>query len=136
VAGWFDAGSALRAVTPTRLADTRAGGGRLAPGGVLAVDAPAGAATVVVTATAVDPGGAGYLTAYPCGSGPPTASALNYETGQVVANLAFVAAGTDGRVCVTSYAAADVVVDLAAWAPAGTGGQPSAPVRLVDTRTT
>ena len=134
VAGWFDAGSPLQAVTPTRLADTRASGGRLAAGGVLAVDTPAGGGTVVVTATAVDPAGAGYLTVYPCGSPPPTASALNYEAAQVVANLAVVATGSGGQVCVTSYAAADVVVDLAASAPAGAGGRPAAPVRLVDTR--
>jgi hypothetical protein len=39
-----------------------------------------------------------------------------------VANLAVVAAGTGAQICVTSYAAADVVVDLAAWAPPGDGG--------------
>ena len=142
VAGWFGAGSPLQPVNPTRLADTRATGDRLAPGGVLAVDAPAVAATAVVTATAVNPAGPGYLTVYPCGTPPPVASTLNYEVSGVVANLAVVGVGpadagggsTHGQVCITSYAAADVVVDLAGWAPPGTGYQPAGPVRLADTR--
>ncbi len=136
VAGWLDAGAAWQPVTPTRLADTRVTGGRLTAGGVVAVDAPTGAGTLVVTATAVDPAGPGYLTAYPCGTAPPVASALNYEAGPAVANLAVVAAGAGGQVCITSYAPADVVVDLAAWAPGGASGPAGGPVRLADTRAT
>ncbi len=135
VAGWFDAGSALRAANPTRLADTRTTGARLQPGGVLAVAAPGGAGAVVVTATAVDPSGPGYLTVYPCGPPPPAASTLNYQVNGVVANLAVAAAGTGGQVCVTSFAAADVVVDLAAWVPPGAAFQPAGPRRLADTGT-
>ena len=89
---------------------------------------------MVVTATAVDPGGPGYLTAYPCGAAPPTASALNYEAGQVVANLAVVAVGAGGQVCVTSHAAADVVLDLAGWSPPTGTEVPAGPTRLADTR--
>jgi hypothetical protein len=43
-------------------------------------------------------------------------------------------AGARGQVCVTSFAAADVVVDLAGWAPAGVGYEPVGPMRLADTR--
>jgi hypothetical protein len=134
VTGWLDAGAAWQAVVPARLADTRATARRLAAGGVLAVPVPAGAGTVAVTATAVEPAGPGYLTVFPCGTPPPTASALNYEASPVVANLAVVAAGAGGQICLTSYAPADVVVDLGAWAPATAGGPPSGPVRLADTR--
>jgi hypothetical protein len=142
LAGWFETGSALQPVSPTRLIDTRLTGARLPPGGVLAIDAPPGAGAVVVTATAVDPAGPGYLTAYPCGTPPPVASTLNYEVSGVVANLAVVGVGQPGpgtgagagQICVTSYAAADVVVDLAGWAPPGDGYQPAGPVRLADTR--
>ena len=50
-----------------------------------------------------------------------------------MANLAVVAAGTDGR-SASLVRPADVVVDLAAWAPATAGGPPAGPVRLADTR--
>jgi hypothetical protein len=133
-AGWIDAGTTWQPVTPRRLADTRPTGRRLTAGGVLPVDAPAGAGAVMVTAAAVDPGGPGYLTVYPCGTAPPTASVLNYEASPAVANLAVVAAGTGGQVCITSYAPADVVVDLAAWAPGPATGPAQGPVRLADTR--
>jgi hypothetical protein len=136
VAGWFDADSPFRAVTPARLADTRTTGTRLAAGGVVAVAVPPGAGRAVVTATAVDPADAGYLTVYPCGTPPPTASVLNHGADQVVANLAIAAAGAGGQICVTSYAPADVVVDLAAWAPPASGGAAGGPVRLADTRIT
>jgi hypothetical protein len=136
VAGWFDADSPFRAVTPARLADTRTTGTRLAAGGVVSVAVPPGAGRAVVTATAVDPADAGYLTVYPCGTPPPTASVLNHGADQVVANLAIAAAGAGGQICVTSYAPADVVVDLAAWAPPASGGAAGGPVRLADTRIT
>ena len=134
VAGWFTNAAALGPVTPTRLADTRTGGGRLGPGGVVAVPAPTGAAAVAVTVTAADPGGPGYLTAYPCGAAAPVASTLNYLTGTATANLALVGVGGDGRICVTSFAASDVVVDLAASVPAGAGYTAAGPLRLADTR--
>jgi hypothetical protein len=61
---------------------------------------------------------------------------LNYEASTVVANLAVVAAGVSAQVCVTSSAAADVIVDVAAWAPPDVVAPIGAPVRLVDTRIT
>jgi hypothetical protein len=134
VAGWFTPSALLTPVSPARLADTRADGTRLGPGGVLAVPTPAGAAAVAVTVTAADPGGAGYLTAYPCGSPAPVASTLNYLAGVPAANLALVGVGTGGQVCVSSFAPSDVVVDLAATAPAGAGYAPAGPTRLADTR--
>jgi hypothetical protein len=134
VTGWLDADGTWQAVAPSRLADTRTTAQRLPAGGVLAVPVPPGAGTVAVTATAVDPAGPGYLTVFPCGTAPPTASVLNYEVSRIVANLAVVAAGAGGQVCVTSYAPADVVVDLAALGPPAPGGPPSGPVRLADTR--
>ena len=134
VAGWFAATATLAPVTPSRLADTRTTNGRLAPGGVLAVTAPAGAGAVAVTVTAADPGGPGYLTAYPCGRSPPAASTLNYLAGEATANLALVGVGAGGQICVTSFAASDVVVDLAASVPASAGYTAVGPVRLADTR--
>jgi hypothetical protein len=61
-------------------------------------------------------------------------STLNYLAGGAVANLALVGVGRTGTVCVTSYAPSDVVVDLAATAPAAAGYTAAGPTRLVDTR--
>jgi hypothetical protein len=62
------------------------------------------------------------------------ASTLNYLAGVATANLALVGVGAGGRICVTSLAASDVVVDLAASVPGGGGYTAAGPVRLADTR--
>jgi hypothetical protein len=60
---------------------------------------------------------------------------VNYEAGAAVANLAIVGLGAQHRFCVTSYASADVVVDVAGTLPTDSGYTPLSPVRLADTRT-
>jgi hypothetical protein len=41
---------------------------------------------------------------------------VNYRAGQVAAaNLAVVKVPADGRVCLSSYAPTDLIVDLAGW---------------------
>ncbi len=121
LAGWLAPGGAeFTAVAPRRIIDTRDGTGvgapaRLGAGAVLEVSLATGAATAVaVNVTAVQPSTAGYLTVYPCGTNPPLASTLNYEPGEIVPALAIVALGTGGKVCVTTFASTDVVVDLQA----------------------
>ncbi len=126
-------------LAPERLIDTRDASGRLAAGGVLRIErpesVPVGATAVAANVTAVDPAGAGFLTAYPCTSARPLASSGNYSArvsrgAQVVTPL-----GTDGSLCVYSSAAADVVVDLqGAFVGEGARFTPLAPERLVDTR--
>jgi hypothetical protein len=55
------------------------------------------------------------VAAYPCGTAP-LVSNVNYRAGQVAAaNLAVVKLSADGRVCFTSFATADLVIDLAGW---------------------
>ena len=144
VMGWFVAGSSFSAVTPHRIVDTRraqgAPPGPLAAGAVLAVDlaalggVPAGAPAAALTITAADPRGDGYVTVFPCGSTPPAASDLNYQTGAAVPALALAALAPDGRVCVFTYAATDVVVDVSGWIPPGGAYTGTTPTRLVDTR--
>lgn len=119
LAGWLAPGGAeFTASAPHRVIDTRGGTGvgapaRLGAGDVLEVPLATGAATAVaVNVTAVQPSAAGYLTVYPCGSTPPLASTLNYETNEIVPALAIVALGAGGSVCVTTFAPTDVVVDL------------------------
>jgi hypothetical protein len=113
---------------PVRLVDTRAdhptidgqmsGAGRLAGNTPLRVHVggrgglPASPASVVLTVTVVDPVAAGYATVYACGQDPPTASNVNFVSGQTVAaNAISVLSG--GSVCVVTNVPADVVVDAA-----------------------
>jgi hypothetical protein len=85
--------------------------------GAIARDATA----VAFNLTAVNPSGPGFLSAYPCGSARPPSSNVNYGTGENVPNLAVVQVGTAGAICISSFADADVVVDVAGWyVPAGT----------------
>ena len=147
------------ALSPVRICDTRAGdpsgltgtaaqcdASTLAAGVPRAIDVagdfgvPADATAVVLNVTAVDPKGKGYLSVFPTGQSPPTASNLNYAAGSVVPDLAEVGLGTGGQVSVVSHAASDVIVDLEGYvAASGTGAglyvPLATPARICDTRT-
>jgi hypothetical protein len=88
----------------------------------------------VLNVTAVAPVAAGHVTAFACDRSLPTASNLNYVAGDVVANLVMVRADAAGRVCVSTHATTDLVVDHAGNLPAGAVVAQDSPVRLVDTR--
>ncbi len=126
---------------PQRLIDTRTGLGaesrRLRPGETLELEVPGGvgAAGAVLNVTAVLPAAPGYVTAYPCDRGRPTASNLNYARLDLVANLVVVRPDIDGRVCLFTLAETDLVVDLSTVIAAGTGYVPiDDPLRILDTR--
>ncbi len=71
---------------------------------------------MALNVTAAAPDGDGYVKVYPCGTGDPLVSNVNYRAGQVAAaNLAVVKLPPDGRVCFRSFAGTDLVVDLAGW---------------------
>ena len=147
----------LRAVTPSRVLDTRTGLG--APAGAIRAGSsrslqvagrggvPAGGVgTVVLNLTAVKPSRGGYLTVYPAGSARPTTSNLNYPAGRpAVANLVHVAVGSGGAVAIYAGGAdVHVVADVYGWT-SNTGAdvapgegllQPVAPYRVLDTRST
>jgi hypothetical protein len=131
--------SGFVALPPTRAADTRSGD-PLGAGHAVDVDlstiVPAGASAAVVNLTAVDPCGAGFLTAYACGTAVPLASNVNYDRGSTRANLAVVVLGQERHLCVYTYATADVIVDVSGWLAPGQGWRYQAltPSRLVDTR--
>jgi hypothetical protein len=147
----------LRAVTPSRVLDTRTGLG--APAGVIPAGSsrtlqvagrdglPAsGIGTVVLNLTAVKPSRGGYLTVYPAGRARPTTSNLNYPAGRpAVANLVHVAVGSGGAVTIYAGGAdVHVVADVYGWtsnggvsvAPGEGLFQPVAPYRILDTRST
>ena len=103
-------------------------------GGTTAVEVSGGAGVPVLNVTSVAASGAGHVTVFPCDRPVPTASNANYGPGETVANLVMVRPDAQGRVCVRSHAATDVVVDHTAQL--SDGFEPAdTPVRLVDTRT-
>ncbi len=140
VMGWFGAGASFTPVTPHRVVDTRRDAGRLAARAVLAVDlptlagVPAGAPAAALTVTLTNPGADGYATVFPCGTATPVASDLNYRAGASVPALTLAPLAPDGRACIFTFAAADVVVDVSGWIPPGGAYTGITPTRLVDTR--
>ena len=125
---------------PQRILDTRTTG-PLAGGSALTLkvagvgQVPGDAVGVVVNVTATGSGSDGYLTVYPCGSTPPTASNVNFDAGSSVPNLVTAALG-NGQLCVFSNVTTHVVVDLAGWyrANAGSSFTSQSPVRVLDSR--
>ena len=141
VNGAYTAGAGQRftPLAPTRILDTRTSGAP-GPSGIVRVTVPAvgGATPAAVTVNLTATGGAqpGYLTAFPCGSAPPTVSNVNHGVGAAAANLATVKVAADGSLCIFTLQRVDVVVDLlGAWGTSGLWYQPAVPARLLDTRT-
>ncbi|MCU1346594.1 MAG: hypothetical protein JWL70_2860 [Acidimicrobiia bacterium] len=125
-----DAGSNLTPIAPTRLVDTRTGPDprgaprRVGAGETLVLPVrgragvPADATAVLLNVTAVQPDADGFITAYPCDQPRPLASNLNPARGQIVANATTVALAANGSMCLYSYRATDLVVDLSgAYSP-------------------
>ena len=63
--------------------------------------------------TVTNPVGSGFVTVFPCGQSVPLASNLNYVAGQTVPNVVVAKVGAGGKVCINSFAATDLVVDVA-----------------------
>jgi hypothetical protein len=84
--------------------------------------------------TVVDPSAEGYLTVWPCGSAKPDASSLNFKSGQTIANAVMSQVDWPGLSCVSSNAAAHVIVDVNSWLTGGAGFTSMTPYRLLDTR--
>jgi hypothetical protein len=132
--------SALVPFTPRRALDTRAGGLSLRAGETrlvaLARFVPAGATAAVVNLTVDGPRGDGFLTAFACGTGRPMVSSLNYRAGERRGAAVIAGVDTARRLCVYSYAATSLVVDVqGAFSPSATQRfTPLSPRRLLDTR--
>jgi hypothetical protein len=97
---------------------------------------------VVLNVTVTGTSGGSYLTVWPAGVARPTASNLNWTTGQTVANRVIVPVGSSGQVSFYNFSgSADVVVDVGGWFTdssnaSATGAQYVAlsPARICDTR--
>ncbi|MEU5808594.1 hypothetical protein [Streptomyces sp. NPDC047718] len=150
VTGYFtkSASSGYTPLTPQRLVDTRNGTGT-ARGQVKGYGtfttqvagtgwvAP-GATAVALNVTVTNPKSDGHLTVYPSGQQAPTASNLNFTTGQTVANSVIVPVGPDGRITVRNGAwnPTDVIVDVVGYYSPDSANAyvPVKPSRLLDTR--
>jgi hypothetical protein len=153
VAGYFTqtSSSGYSSLTPYRLVDTRVGTGEpkrpLAGKGSFAVQIagndggklPAsGITAVALNITSTASAGSGFLTAYGDGANRPTASNVNFSTGQTIANSVITPVGSDGKIRIYngSTQATSVVVDVVGYYSAASDSAyvPIAPQRLFDTR--
>ncbi|WP_371476645.1 hypothetical protein [Kitasatospora sp. NBC_00315] len=142
-----DAGSRYTALpTPARLLDTRAGTGsakaKLGPDSSLTVQVagrggvPAeGVTAVILNVTVTNPTDESYVTAYPHGTGRPTASNLNFTPGESIPNQVVVPV-VDGRIDLYNHiGAVDLVADVSGYFSAsGSVFVPTGPARALDTR--
>ena len=144
-------------LTPARIADTRGGSGYpdagtpLGPGVSLAVQVagaggvPAtGVSAAILNITVTNTTAAGYLTVFPTGLARPTASNLNWTTGQTLANRVVVPVGSGGQISLYNQTgSSDVVVDVDGYFSSGSVNSSNltlfsalSPVRILDTRQT
>ena len=140
VNGYTPAISNVVALSPFRLYDSRSSAGPRPPGSVTVIQVagvggvPAGAAAALLNVTAVNAQADGFITVFPCGTGIPDASNLNYRAGQTIANAVLGRIGSGGRVCVYTYAASHLIVDINAVVPATSTITAVDPYRLHDSR--
>ena len=80
------------------------------------------------------PSSSGYITTFPCGTPKPTASTLNFVTGQTIANAVLAKVGSGGNVCIYTTADTHLLVDVSGWFPADTDFRSLSPERLLDSR--
>jgi len=97
---------------------------------------PTNAKAASINFTVTNARAAGHLTPYECGTKIPTASTLNYTPGTTIANSTIVPLDNQGRVCVYTYATADIIADITGWFPNNSDYQNRTPHRLTDTRNT
>ena len=132
--------SSFVGLTPARLADSRpdattidgtsAGGGTHPAGSVTVVPVagrggvPTNATAVALNVTVTEAAGPGYATVYPCGTAPPNASNLNFETGQTIPNAALVKIGDNAAVCVYVSQPTHLIVDVDGYFPGPTTTEP------------
>ena len=145
------AAGAFRAVTPSRILDTRTGLGADGPiqaNGMFTLQVTGragvpmgGVLAVALNITVTQPAAGGYLRVWASGSPPPRTSNLNFTAGATIANMAIVPVGPDGalRMFVGSSGSSQVLADVAGYYVAGVPMDAGsyvavAPTRLLDTR--
>lgn len=149
--GVYPNGSRYIPLTPARLFETRPGAAptidrRFSNGGALSADSatelviagrggiPADAAAAVFNVTVTDAVAGGYVTVYPCDTGRPNASHLNFAARQTIANTVIVKLSAAGSVCVYTSAATHMVIDANGASPVNALFVPLSPRRVFETR--
>ena len=77
-----------------------------------------GVSAVSLNITAVDTqvgDEGGYLKVYPCASGQPNISNLNFVSNQTIANAVIVPVDTNGNICIYVYGKAHILIDANGW---------------------
>ncbi len=122
VFGSMPSSSAIQAVTPARLLDTRSGHGgtvgavgngqlvRMRVAGYAGV--PNNAAGATINIVAVGGGGFGYVTAWPCDRPEPVASTINLWPGMTRSNQATLSMSQSGEVCLRTVTSGSSGVNL------------------------
>ncbi len=139
------------AVQPTRVLDTRNGGGvapgKLTPGAAISVKVtggiiPTSAKAVALNLTATNTDGAGFVTAWPTGQAQPGTSSLNLSAAnETAANAVVVPVGAGGQVNFRTLNGLHLIADVTGYftdVGSSTNGRFQAaatPTRLLDTRT-
>ena len=138
--------SALSALTPARILNTRSGVGVRAgrvvnqsvelqvtgSGGVPSSGVSSVSMNVTVTDTSAGDAG-GYVTVYPCGA-LPEASNLNFIAGQTIPNAVITPVSASGKVCFYVFGGAHLIADVNGWSAPGSGFTPVNPARVLNTR--
>ena len=122
-------------LTPARLLDTRGGRstvdgqfngiGAVGAGATLNVTVvgragvpTSGVDAVVLNVTVTEPTASGYVTVFPAGEQPPTASNLNFVPAQTVPNLVIAKVGANGQISLyNSAGSTHLIVDIVGWLP-------------------
>ncbi|MDW3216414.1 MAG: bifunctional metallophosphatase/5'-nucleotidase [Ilumatobacteraceae bacterium] len=123
-------GGSPDSLVPARLLETRdvegyetidgefEGEGRVAADSTLELDVAGrggvadDASAVVVNVAAVFPDAPGFLTVYPCDEERPNASNVNHPADDVVSNLVLAKLDGEGKLCIYSLVATDLIVDV------------------------
>ena len=98
-----------------------------------------GVEAVTLNVTAADTAAnnfGGYATVYPCSSKRPSASNLNFGSGQTIPNSVIAPVDQDGNICFYVYGKSHVLADVSGYFPSRSGftAQSPAPTRVLDTR--
>jgi len=79
-----------------------------------------GISAVVLNVTVVDPevgNEGGYLSVYPCASGQPDVSNLNFTNGMTIPNTVIAPVDSAGNICFYSYGKTHVLADVSGYFP-------------------
>ena len=143
---WSDGPNRFGSIAPQRVYDSRQPGLTVLnplqvrevriPSSVI----PANSSAAVVNLTAANAVRPGFMTAFPCGQPAPTASNVNFKTGEARAVGAIVGLGLGNTMCVIADTTVHVIVDVTGFYASAPGFGPTANVvptagrRVVDSR--